>query len=64
MNVSDYAERETERVKKALPKMEKGDIRFAFIPDFHYKSIDEMKVSLSNMIGALNKLNDCGKIGI
>lgn len=62
MNVSDYAEMETERVKKALPKMEKGDVRFAFIPDFHYKSIDEMKVSLSNMIGALNKLNDCGKI--
>lgn len=62
MTVSDYAKKETERVKTALPTLLPGDIRFAFLPDLHYKFIDEMKVSVANLVGALNELSQCEKI--
>ena len=58
----DYAKEETERVKKALPKREEGDIRFAFITDLHYKYIKEMQTTVSNIVHAINELNAVEKI--
>ena len=34
---ADYAKEECQRVKNALPVKKEGDVRFAFITDFHYK---------------------------
>ena len=58
----DYAKEETERVKKALPKRGEGDVRFAFITDFHYKYIKEMQTTVSNLVHAINELNTAEKI--
>ena len=60
--MTDYALREVCRVREALPAMEKGDVRFAFVPDLHYKSIDEMRTSVRNLVAAVNALNADGKI--
>lgn len=60
--MTDYALREISRVRAALPAMMKGDVRFAFVPDLHYKSIDEMRISVRNLVGAINALNADGKI--
>lgn len=57
-----YAKEETERVKKALPKLNEGDVRFAFITDLHYKFIKEMRTTVSNIIHAVNELNKTEKI--
>lgn len=58
----DYAKKEAERVKNALPFRNKGDLRFAFLPDLHYKFIEEMQVSVSNIVHAINELNKSAKI--
>jgi 3',5'-cyclic AMP phosphodiesterase CpdA len=58
----DYAKKETERVKNALPFKNKGDLRFAFIADLHYKFNDEMRVSVSNTVHSINELNKSAKI--
>ena len=58
----DYAKEETERVKKELPKRGEGDVRFAFITDFHYKYIKEMQTTVSNLVHAINELNAVEKI--
>ena len=58
----DYAKKEAERVKNALPFKKKSDLRFAFLTDLHYKFIDEMQVSVSNIVHALNELNKSEKI--
>ena len=58
----DYAKKETERVKNALPFLRAGDLRFAFLADLHYKFIEEMRVSVSNTVHAINELSRCAKI--
>ena len=58
----DYAKKEAERVKNALPFKKKSDLRFAFISDLHYKFIDEMQTSVSNIVHATNELNKSAKI--
>lgn len=58
----DYAKKETERVKNALPFKKKGSLRFAFIADLHYKFNEEMRLSVSNTVHALNELNKHEKI--
>ena len=58
----DYAKEETERVKKELPKRGDGDVRFAFITDLHYKYIKEMQTTVSNIVHAINELNEMEKI--
>ena len=59
---ADYAKKETERVKNELPKKGKGALRFACIADLHYKYNDEMRVSVSNIVHAVNELNKSEKI--
>lgn len=59
---ADYAEAECERVKNNLPIKKDGDVRFAFITDFHYKYMKPMRAMISNIIHTLNKLNDIQKI--
>lgn len=59
---ADYAKEECERVKTALPPKKEGDVRFALIADFHYKYMKMMRAMLSNIIHALNELNDVQKI--
>ena len=58
----DYAKDETERVKKELPKRGDGDVRFAFLTDLHYKYIKEMRTTISNIVHAVNELNETEKI--
>lgn len=58
----DYAKKEAERVKNALPFRKTGDLRFAFLPDLHYKFIDEMQASVSNIVHTINELNRSAKI--
>ena len=58
----DYAKKEAERVKNALPFKKEGDLRFAFLPDLHYKFIDEMQASVSNIVHTINELNRSEKI--
>ena len=58
----NYAKKEAERVKNALPFKKKSDLRFAFLPDLHYKFIDEMQVSVSNIVHTINELNKNAKI--
>lgn len=58
----NYAKLETERVKNALPKLKETSLRFAFISDLHYKFIDEMRTTVSNIVHAVNELNKTGKI--
>ena len=58
----NYAKLETERVKNALPKLKETSLRFAFISDLHYKFIDEMRTTVSNIVYAVNELNKTGKI--
>lgn len=62
LDFKDYARVETERVKKELAPKKDGDVRFAFITDFHYKYITEMKTSISNLVHAINELNKSSKI--
>ena len=58
----EYAKKEAERVKNALPFKKKGDLRFAFLPDLHYKFNKEMQVSVSNIVHSINELNKSAKI--
>ena len=58
----DYAKKETERVKNALPLKKAGALRFAFLADLHYKFIEEMQVSVSNIVHAVNELTKSEKI--
>ena len=44
------------------PFKKKSDLRFAFLPDLHYKFIDEMQVSVSNIVHTINELNKNAKI--
>lgn len=60
--ISDYASAETARVQSELPSLLEGDLRFAFMPDYHYKYIREMRASFSNIVHMLNILNENGKI--
>lgn len=60
--MSDYAIEETDRVLHELPELTEGDLRFAFMPDYHYKYIREMRVSFSNVVHMLNKINEKSKI--
>lgn len=62
LSFSDYAKTETERVKEHLPVLLHGDVRFAFIPDLHYKYIDEMRTAVFNLVSAVNCLNRTEKI--
>lgn len=62
LEFTDYAKNETERVKNVLPKREKSDLRFAFITDLHYKFVDEMRTTVSNIVHAVNELNKSAKI--
>ena len=57
-----YAKKEAERVKNALPFRKKSALRFAFLPDLHYKFIDEMQASVSNIVHTINELNRSAKI--
>lgn len=59
---ADYAKKECERVKNALPEKKAGDVRFAFVTDFHYKYMNPMRAMLSNIVHTLNELNDIQKI--
>ena len=59
---SDYAQAECERVKNTLPEKKPGDVRFAFIADFHYKYMKPMRAMISNIIHTLNELNKVQKI--
>ena len=54
---TDYAKSEIERVKARLPQKTAQCVRFAFLTDLHYKNISEMRTSVSNIIHALNELN-------
>lgn len=58
MKMTDYAQKEAERVIGRLPVMTPGDIRFAFVPDLHYKSNEEMEVTVKNLVGAVNKISE------
>ncbi len=60
--MTDYASSETLRVQKELPTLLAGDFCFAFMPDYHYKFIKEMRTSFSNVIHMLNTINQEGKI--
>lgn len=62
MSMTDYAQRETERTIKRLPVMAQGDVRFAFVPDLHYKSNEEMRTAVENLIGAVNQISETEKI--
>ena len=62
LTFQDYAKKEAERVKNALPFRKKSDLRFAFISDLHYKFIDEMRTSVSNIVHTINELNKSEKI--
>ncbi len=62
LDFQDYAKNETERVKNALPKLKETSLRFAFIADLHYKFIDEMRTTVSNIVHAVNELNRTEKI--
>ena len=55
--MADFAEEETARVLRELPEMQKGDLRFAFIADFHYKYMKQMRMTASNIIHMLNAVN-------
>lgn len=59
---TDYAVKETERVKSELPPKSAEALRFAFITDLHYKNNDEMRVSVSNIIHAINELNKSERV--
>lgn len=56
MKMTDYAKAEAERVIKRLPVAVPGDVRFAFAPDLHYKSNEEMEVAVTNLVGAVNEI--------
>ena len=58
----NYAKEETLRVRAELPANGAHDLRFAFITDLHYKFIDEMQTSVSNIVHAINELNKTEKI--
>ncbi len=58
----NYAKEETLRVRAELPAKDAHDLRFAFITDLHYKFIDEMQTSVSNIVHAINELNKTEKI--
>ena len=58
----DYAKKETERVKNALPFKKSTSLRFVFLTDLHYKFIDEMRASVSNIVHAVNELNKSAEI--
>ena len=58
----EYAKKETERVKTALPFKKPSSLRFAFLADLHYKFIDEMRASVSNIVHAVNELSKSAKI--
>ncbi len=60
--LTDYAAAETTRVKNRLPMKKATDLRFAFLTDLHYKSISEMRTSVSNIIHALNVLHETESI--
>ena len=62
MEMADYAQKEADRVIRRLPVMMPGDVRFAFVPDLHYKSNEEMKVTVKNLVGAVNKISGAGSI--
>ena len=57
-----YAKEECDRVKHALPEKKAGDVRFAFVTDFHYKYMRMMRTMASNIVHTLNELNDIQKI--
>ncbi len=59
---TDYAKKEALRVKAELPKKGEHDLRFAFIADLHYKWCDEMRTTVSDIVHALNELNQEEKI--
>lgn len=59
---SDYAKKEMEAVGARLPQKPPHSLRFAFLTDFHYKFITEMRQSLSNIIHALNTLHETDAI--
>lgn len=57
LSIRDYAEKQTDKIKEKLANS--GSLlRFAFIPDLHYKFIDEMRNSVSDIVIGLNKIND------
>ena len=58
----NYAKKEAERIKNALPFKKETDLRFAFLTDLHYKFIEEMQTSVSNIVHSLNMLNKEAKI--
>ena len=62
LDFKEYAKLETERVKNALPKLSENSLRFAFIADLHYKFTHEMRITVSNIIHAVNELNKTEKI--
>lgn len=62
LEFQDYAQAESARVKNSLPKLENGSLRFAFITDLHYKFITEMRTTVSNLIHAVNELNNTTKL--
>ncbi len=59
---ADYAKEEALRVKAELPKKGAHDLRFAFLADLHYKSNDEMRATVSNIVHAVNALGKEEKI--
>ena len=59
---SDYAKAECERVRERLPEKKASNLRFAFLTDMHYKAMDSMRTSVSNIVHTLNELNKTEKI--
>ena len=59
---SDYAKAECERVRNRLPQKKPSDLRFAFLTDLHYKSMNIMRAAVSNIVHTINELNQTEKI--
>ncbi|MBQ9748311.1 MAG: metallophosphoesterase [Clostridia bacterium] len=59
---ADYATEETARVIAELPELLASDVRFAFLPDFHYKYMKQMRMTLSNVIHMLNAVDASGRL--
>lgn len=61
LKFADYAKIETSSVIERLTNI-KSDLNIVFIPDLHYKYIDEMRVSVSNIVNSVNTVNKTHKI--
>lgn len=60
---NEYAKEESARVKDVMKKKSSpADLRFAFIPDLHYKYNEEMRVTIADIISSLNDISSEEKL--